>query len=241
MPDFKIITVCNHYPTEPYYCLDAFIKSLGDNVALVLGTHPGEYLGLGSKPKLLYKAIKEELVPEPYFIFTDCFDLVFQGNPSRAIDEFKKIEDDYDLVISAERNCFPADLKEQYDSLNTKTSFKYLNSGFIVGKTRALLLALEAMDLDNVPDDYRREDGSMCHINDQELWQYLFLKQPVKIKLDSETIFGNALHSMSIEDLDFSGELIKNVETGNYPYSLHMNGSAKTDGLREPILKHLKL
>jgi len=238
---YQIVTVCNRYPTEPYYCLNEFIKSLSGHEPLVLGTQPGEYTGLGSKPKLLYKAIKDGRVKEPFIIFTDCFDLVFQYPPETAYLQYLHLQDKADLFISAERNCFPVDLKEQYDALGTKTSFKYLNSGFIIGKTEALLAALEAMDLPNVPEDYRKEDGNMLHVNDQELWQHLFLKQPVKIALDSETIFSMPLHSVKMENLDFTDEYITNIETGTTPITLHMNGSAKSDGLREPILSHLKL
>ena len=45
----------------------------------------------------------------------------------------------------------------------------------------------------------------------------------------------------SMEDLDFSGERVLVKETGAAPCTLHLNGSSKTDGLREPILKHLNL
>lgn len=241
MNDFKIVTVCSHYPQQDYFCLKEWHESLGGIEPLMIQGMGKHYSGLGDKPKFLYEAIKAGLVKQRYTIFCDSFDLVFQGTPQRAINEFINREELYDLYISAERNCFPEVLKDEYDKLGTTTSFKYLNSGFIIGKTEAILTCLEAMNLQDVPDDYRNEDGSMTHINDQELWQHLFLKQPVKIGLDTETIFSNALHSMVLEDLDFSGEYIKNVETGNMPCSLHMNGSAKTDGLREPILNHLKL
>lgn len=241
MLDYTIVTVCNRIPIEPYYCLAEFVKSVDDAPIVVLGTNVNEYKGLGSKPKLLYKAIKDGVIKTKYVIFTDCFDLVFQDKPEYTI--YKFIEQPYkaDLVISSERNCFPADLKDEYDKLPCNTSYKYLNSGFIVGYTSALYEALEAMDLDNVPDDYRNKDGSMTHINDQFLWQQIFLKQPVKIALDTETIFSNALHSVTLSELDFEKEFIRNKETGNIPHTLHMNGSAKTDGLREPILNHLNL
>lgn len=242
MREFKIVTVCNRFPTEPYYCLNEFIKSLGDHKPLVLGTQQNEYLGLGSKPKLLYKAIKDGLIDTEFTLFTDCFDAVFQGDPQMVYQAWlSEPYKDAEIVISAERNCFPDDVRDQYDKLNIQTSFKYLNSGFIFGRTEAILAALEAMDLPNVPDDYRNEDGSMTHINDQSLWQHLFLKQPVKMALDTKTIFSNALHSMTLDELDFSGNWIKNKETLNSPCMLHLNGSAKSDGLREPVLKHLNL
>ena len=59
--------------------------------------------------------------------------------------------------------------------------------------------------------------------------------------MDYEQILCNTLHEVKLHELDFSRKNILNIETGFYPGSFHLNGSAKTDGLREPILKHLGL
>jgi hypothetical protein len=239
--DFKIVTVCNRFPTEPYYCLTEFIKSIGKHEALVLGTQPGEYKGLGDKPKLLYKAIKEGLIKEKYIIFCDCWDLVFAVDPSEFFESYLRGGDE-DIFISAEKNCFPTDLKFEYDNLNSYGSpYKYLNSGMIIGKTDAILTMLDTMDLSNVLDDYRKEDGKMEHINDQFLYQQIFLKQPVKMVLDYGQVQCNTLHGVTLDELEFDDYGICNKTCGCYPMSFHFNGSAKTDGLREVILKHLNL
>lgn len=241
MNDFKIVTVCNRFPQEPYYCLNEFIKSLGEHEPLVLGTKVGEYKGLGDKPKLLYKAIKEGLIKERYIIFCDCWDLVFAGNPSRVYNCYNLFYKDIPLVISCEKNCFPDVLRDEYNALPYTSSYRYLNSGMIVGETEALLLLLEYMDVMNFPDDYRQEDGNMFHLNDQFEYMKVFLEQPVKMVLDYKQILCNTLHSVSMDELYFLKSAIWNKETGFSPCSFHMNGSAKTDGLREPILKHLNL
>lgn len=241
MSDFKIVTVCNRFPQEPYYCLNEFIKSIGKHEPLVLGTQPGEYTGLGSKPKLLYKAIKEGLIKEKYIIFCDCWDLVFAVDPKEFFESYLRGGDE-DIFISAEKNCFPSDLKDEYDKLdNFGSEYKYLNSGMIIGKTDAVLEMLEAMDLKNVPDDYRMENGDMYHVNDQFLYQQIFLKQPVEMTLDYGQVQCNTLHGVSIDELEFDEFGVLNLTTCCYPLSFHLNGSAKTDGLREPILKHLNL
>lgn len=242
MSDFKIVTVCNRFPQEPYYCLNEFIKSLGEHEPLVLGTKVGEYTGLCSKPRLLYNAIKDGLIKERIILFTDCWDVVFQGDPIRSYDTFRNFPYNSDLVISAERNCFPTDLKEEYDNLGLKSKFRYVNSGFIITFTEAMLACLEYMDLGNVQDDYKKENGSNYHCNDQYLWQQIFLHQPVKMAMDTSTIFSTPLHSLNMSDLDFSEEYIRNDITGCASYHLHFNGNSKTEnGLREPILKHLNL
>jgi hypothetical protein len=132
MKDYSIVTVANRKPIEPYYTFDEFFKSLPNENIFVLGTHPGEYVGLGSKPKLLYNAIKGGMLDTKYIIFCDCFDLVFATSPEHLILKHKQFA--APMVISAEKNCFPDKLKEQYDAQHKGESpYKYLNSGMIVG------------------------------------------------------------------------------------------------------------
>lgn len=239
---FKLVTVCTHYPPQDYYCLNSFIKSLSDNQIVALGTEPNTYSGLGSKPKLLYKVIKDGVLDSKYILFTDCWDFVFSISPKHLFESYMQWYPNIPIVISSEKNCFPSDLKNEYDALPFTSSYRYLNSGMIVGETEAILAALEAMDLQNVPDDYRKEDGNMCHINDQELWQHLFLKQPVKMVLDYNQILCNTLHSVTLDELSFEPQGIRNIETGRVPCSWHFNGNAKTENnLRPTILKHLNL
>jgi hypothetical protein len=235
-----VVTVCNRIPQESYYCLNEWSKSLGGVQPLILGSVPGEYAGLASKPKLVYKAIKSGQIDSKHIIFCDCWDLVFAA----PLDEFYEtyLAFNSPFVISAERNCFPADLRDEYDKLPYTSSFKYLNSGMIVAETEAMLSVLEAMDLSNVPDDhYDEEKGCMVHPNDQFLYQQMFLKQPVEMTLDYDQILSGTLHDVVLDDLDFRKERIRNKETGTYSCSFHANGGAKSSGVLPPILKHLKL
>jgi len=242
--DYTIVTVCTHFPIEPYYCLNEYIKSLQGESVLVLDGNYTQYAGLASKPKGLYKAIKEGIIPTKYLLFTDCFDFVFAVKPSEMVEEFSK-PNGYNapIVISAEKNCFPDDLKDEYDNFYSfGSSYKYLNSGMILGETEAILTCLEAMDLPNVPNDHWDEEKKcMVHPNDQFLWQQIFLKQPVKIALDYGQLFCNTLHSVDIDELEFNKLGIVNKECGCYPMSFHANGGAKTSGVLPEILKHLNL
>lgn len=242
MKEYTVVTVCNRFPMEPYYTLREFEKSLGNEPPIVLGTKPGEYGGLGSKPRLLYNAIKSNVIATNHVIFCDCFDLVFAVKPSELFELYKNYNSPF--VISAEKNCFPADLKEEYDKLDSGGSpYKYLNSGMIVAETEAMLAVLESMDAPNIPNDYYSpEKNCMINPNDQEYYQKEFLKQPVKMVLDYEQALCNTLHSVELDELEFSdGGKIFNKITGSYPCSFHLNGGAKTGPCREPILKHLKL
>lgn len=240
---YKIVTVANRVPTEPYYTFREFFKSLNGEVPLILGTQPGEYGGLGSKPRLLYKAIKEGKIKEKHIIFCDCFDLVFAVTPQKLFEHF--IEFGVPFVISAEKNCFPGDTKDEYDKLDEfgLTAYNYVNSGMIVAETAALLAVLDSMDALNIPDDYWDEkQGCRVNPNDQLYYQKEFLKQPVRMELDRYQILCNTLHQVGRDELRFEPpRRIYNKETHEYPCSFHFNGGAKTGGLREPILKKLNL
>lgn len=147
MPDYKLVTVANMRPTQPYYTFDEFFKSLAGEQIFVLGSQPGEYGGLGSKPRLLYNAIKGGLFNDvKHLIFCDCFDIVFAVPPIFLFNRYKEFRES--LVISAEKNCFPNDLKDEFDARHKGGSpYKYLNSGMIVGEVEAMLAVLESWTL----------------------------------------------------------------------------------------------
>lgn len=238
--EYTIVTVANKIPEQSYYTFHEHFKSLQGVQPLVLGVNPGEYGGLGSKPRLLFYAIKNNYIPTKHIVFCDCFDLVFAVHPDELFENYLRFKSPF--VISAEKNCFPADTKEEYDKLPATSSYKYLNSGMIVAETEAMLTVLEAMDAANIPNDYWSEEKNcMINPNDQEYHQRIFLKQVVPSKLDYDQILCNTLHSVELEDLDFSGERIRNIETESFPCSFHLNGGAKTGPCRGPILKHLNL
>jgi len=245
--NYTIFSVCNRIPLEPYYCYFQFEKSTEGTNKLVVGGIGSHYTGLCDKAKFLYRAIKAGYVKTEYIIVCDCWDLVFCTTPEEIILKFLGF--DCDLVISAERNCFPADLVSEYDNLSHTSSFKYLNSGMIVGRTDAMLYMLEQMKVEEIPNDYFDGEKNI-HFNDQFEYQKMYIKllelkangdSCIKVRLDYECLLSVPLHQVTIEDLDFSEPRIRLKETNTYPCVMHMNGSSKTDGLREPILKHLNL
>jgi len=207
---YRIVTIANRRPAENYYTFDEHFKSLKGEIPLILGDGYG---GLGSKPRLLYKAIMEGAIPESHIIFCDCFDLVFAVEPKQLFLKYQQFASPF--VISAEKNCFPADLKDEYDKLpDTGSPYKYLNSGMIVAEKDAMLAVLESMDAKNIPNDYWSEEKNcMVNPNDQEYYQREFLKQPVPMVMDTFQILCNTLHDVSADELDFSGERILNKTT----------------------------
>jgi len=238
---YKTVTISNRQPQEWYFLQKEFYRTLaGCDVMTINYSSEDIWRGLATKPKWLYKAIKAGAIPEKRIILADSWDLVFASTPKEVIGRFLSFGTD--IVISAEKNCFPSDHKEEFDKLESQTPYKYLNSGFIVGETEAILTCLEAMDLENVKDDYRMENGQNYHSNDQTMWQSIFLQQPVSISSDRSQELSQTLHDANIDEFDFSEPRIRNIITNSYPCAFHFNGGSKDNlELREPILKHLNL
>lgn len=243
---YKIVTISNRRPTEWYYLYDQFYKSLNGEEVLVLGTKYNEYTGLSDKPRLLYHAINDGKITEDYILFVDSWDLVFAAHPSEVMLKFLSMESD--VIISSEKNCFPEDLKSEYDKLPWTSSYKYLNSGVIIGKTEAIFELLKSMDAPNLPRDYYDpEKGCNIHYNDQFLYMEQYLKQPVQMKLDYQQSIAQTMHDVEEHELEFitsvgvGAGLIRNVETGAYPAIIHLNGGSKDKWARPVIIKTLGL
>lgn len=239
---YQVVTISNRTPSEWYYIPHLWRKSLmGVEPLIITGEGYEPWGGLASKPKYLHRAMKEGRITEEYIIYCDSWDLVFACHPEEIIETFKAFN--CDVVINAEKNCFPGTYKEEYDKINAPTEWKYLNSGFVVAKTEAWFKCLEAMDLENVGvDHYDPIKGCNVHPEDQSLTQKVFLEQPVKMELDYHCILAQTLHDADMSEFDFSGERIKNKVTNSFPCSFHLNGNAKDkDHIRTPILTHLNL
>jgi len=242
----RIVTIANRWPSEDYYCYQSLFKSVGDNEILVLGQGEMEYTGLSDNPRILYNAIKDGKIPEKYIIFIDAFDVVFADTVEVIINKFKSFG--CPIVIGAEKNCFPDNFRREYDRLPHTSSFKYLNSGVIVGETEAILTVLEAMDAPNLPRDYHDPNkGYNHHFNDQAYYMDLYLRQPVPMQLDYQCDIAQNMQDVAMDEIILVHtasekiRMVRNIETNTTPSIIHWNGGSKSAGTMQPILKHLNL
>ena len=113
----------------------------------------------------------------------------------------------------------------------------------IVGNTNAIMTCLEAMDAANLPVDYHDgRTGRNYHFNDQAYFMDIFLRQPVKIKLDRSCWVVQNMQDVHEEEIEFCSDgRILNTETGEKPSIIHWNGGSKDKWSRNKILNHLKL
>jgi hypothetical protein len=245
----EVITVSSYDPKPAYYRPNAFRASLAKFGVAPVNLGEGEaWNGLMTKPRLYRKFLREGRQQGDVLIVCDAWDVFFQAHPDELVDVYLHEWQNGTMVFNAERNCFPCSepVKARFDELAeffwVKTPWRYLNSGFLVGRPTQILQLLESMDLDSIPDDYQRPDGSWFNPNDQEQFQLAFARTDtvLSMELDYDTELCLAAHGSTMDELDFSGPRIKNKITGSTPLALHCNGSAKND-LAPKILEHLGL
>lgn len=231
----EVITVANRWPDADYMCHREFLLSLTgfDHQPTILGM--GEpWGGLMTKPRLLKKYLETKCNAD-VIICVDAFDTVFAKSPDAIAREW--IAAGGSWTAGAERNCFPDFLLAE-EHPQSPTSYRYLNSGFIISKPKDMLAVLDSMNLDSIPDD--GVDPNNWHPNDQHYYMVEFLKQPLPMNLDTETKFVWNLCGVDESNFDFSHEIPLNRETGNSPGVFHWNGG-KNMALMNRILTHLKL
>ena len=240
--NLTLVTVANRRPEESYYTYDQFFKSCAR-----FGIEPvvisENYGGLGSKPKLVQRAIADGKVKTEWMIFADCFDVVLQQNPANTAEHLLVKHPEADIIWGAEKNCFPdASLADAHPQ--TKSDYRYLNSGLAIGKTEAFARMFERMKASEILDDYQDGAGQWHQVNDQDLiMRQVVLGDPMQIPmaLDHDCDFFQNLHGVTADELDYTKYLVGNKATNTLPTFLHFNGGAKTSGLRESILQHLDL
>lgn len=230
-----LVTVANKRPAQDYYLWDEMHQSLMKHgaAAHILGL--GEYWGgLMTKPRKLRNWLREQpKVKEHIIIYFDAYDVVFAASPKEIIEEFLRIKGDNRIIWNAELNLFPDATLKFPDNIS---SFKYLNSGFAVGYADAFLEMLEWMNLDEIPDDYRKPDGSMWEPNDQLYVQKAFLEGPVKMGLDYDCNLCQCVCGTDKSDYRFIGGGFQNAETLSYPLVIHLNGPAKSSDIGKKLV-----
>lgn len=253
MSEVTVVAVADKDPNQDYLMMgwNAFNKSLRrfGHEPLILGWGQ-PWKGLGSKPKLLKKAIEDGRVSTEYLIFTDALDVAFVRRPEFILSAWEDHYPDAAIVWNGERNCFPCTEWAEYHP-KTRCPYRYLNSGLAVGRTRDFLQVLTEMKVDDIPDDHQLPNGTWKHYIDQHFFMEKFLfgqcaPHEVKQEIDSEcylfqTMVGETMDRFRLVTGPDTAKLLYNAKTMTHPLAVHWNGPSKTAGTMEPILKHLDL
>lgn len=238
----QVVSVTSRIPDrarEPYYRYQLWHDSLTyygcEPTVLGMGEH---WQGLMTKPRRLRNWLRSGACTADYLIATDSYDVVFTGSPEEVTDRYVTgwgWDNPIPILFNAEKGLFPrGELEKRFREImdaehheRDAWPFKYLNSGFYLGKPDQILTLLESMWLDDIHDDYQRPDGGWTHPNDQGWYQTLFCAQPVPMVLDYACHVVQCCSACSLEEFDLTGKRIKNVVTGTEPLVFHFNGGSK--------------
>lgn len=224
------VVACMHgLPKEHYYARVQCLMTLErfGVKPIILGQEPYRWHwgGLGSKAKFLKRAIEEGVLTAEYIIFTDTYDVLYAGHPEQVLERFIAMNRE-PIIWGAERACFSdASLAPLHPE--TPSSFKYLNSGWGIGRLDAIKSALDEMQPENIKDDYQDEEGVWHHENDQNAWMRQMLFGTVPIGVDSGCQLVQNLSDVKEHELEVVGDKMLNMETGSRPLVWHANGGAK--------------
>jgi hypothetical protein len=226
----QVITISNRIPAEPYYFYKEFLASCNRRN---INPHflPGPWGGLISKPRNLLTYLEREGAAFDTLIFSDAWDIVFSGDVSEILEKFKTF--DKPIVFNCERACWPrADLTDRFPP--APSPYRFLNSGFFVGKTEAVIAMLRGLKMDDIKDDYQKPDGGWYHNNDQDNFQAFYVDNQDKIALDNNALICQSLHLAEPDEFYIKPPRITSRITGNAPSAFHGNGGGK-DWLKQII------
>lgn len=250
----EVVSVCNKVPSSPPYQYERGYKAslgrLGINPTILgFGEHWG---GLITKPKRLREWIRGGGPKAEYLIYCDAWDIVFQKHPDEILERYLAHWPTAPIVINAERNQFPYVEGAEEAFEDQGTPWRYLNSGFMIGRPEDFLVLLESMGLDGILEDtqfqlpctvtyggvtrdYQTDDW--FHPNDQLDFTLAYMRQPTPMELDVRAELCVTGHGSALDDFDMSGPKIRVKFTDTVPGVFHFNGGSKNDIL-EPMFQH---
>lgn len=198
-------------------------------------------------------------------LFTDGYDTFFIGNEKEIIIRYDSARDDKNLLITAEKCCFPATfLSDEFKSIPSE--FKYVNSGGIIGNVESFLNALDEISIIQIEEKSKTD---AFPFSNQYLWMLYYIRNKESIALDYQCKLFQALtpnvSTFSIlrdmeEDIDKRQSYVKkefekvnkdfqinglfnfkNKLTGNYPIHLHFNSPISKFGMfQKPYLSWIE-
>lgn len=125
---------------------------------------------------LYFRIYLEDLPQDQLVLFTDGYDACFLSGPTEIETKFRAMGQR--VVFAAETNCWPwfPGLADRFPP--SPTSYRYLNSGGIMGRAADLIDAIDRVQ--TVPDPEH------APWSNQARWISLFLDRPGDIGLDHE-------------------------------------------------------
>ena len=188
---------------------------------LTLEWPEGKSFWEGSKYKVFntLKAINDGTINTKYVMWFDTSDVLLLRHPKVILESYQELFSDYGLVFNAERNNYPSyervattqtmkgvtstpelikewkDVRDE-DDLNEISSFKYMNSGALVGKTETLKRFLDIAA--NVDPKGPINDTVMCRVAQKRMLD--------EVKVDRECKLFGCLWGVTESEVEVTTE-----------------------------------
>ncbi|MBZ4042605.1 glycosyltransferase domain-containing protein [Flavobacterium hibisci] len=237
----KVITVINDVNNANFNLLK--LSCFVNGLKLITLIANNDFSTRRIKDYLLLDYLSDDSIDQNEIIFfTDGTDAVFTASENEILSKYYSFNKK--IVFSAELGCWPdPGMSSEYPEINSKTPYKYLNSGGFIGVAKDIkeLLQENDFDLNKFPR------------SNQYLWTKRYFKNTDKIALDVNCeIFCVFFTDVAEEyfpgfegdDLDYNqyyehkkewfnanftvnGTRLQNNLTKTLPCHLHFNGFAK--------------
>lgn len=164
-----------------------------------------------TKIKACYNYLIDMNIDYDLICITDSYDVLSCGNVDEFLHKFKSFNKD--IVFSAETNCTSGKciyLNNYYNS-NKLTGYKYLNSGFYIGKYKSIINLLE----------FILNESKLSGITDDQFLCCLYVqKNPENVGLDTECkLIGTICYN--IFDYKWYNNRVYNKKTKQYVCFIH--------------------
>lgn len=218
--DIKLLTVASkELPTEKYHKWITTAEYFGYDYEIIGRNTKWE--GFGTKIKLYADALKN--ITSPYVVMTDCSDLFFVAPSYQMYDNY--LRTNKDLIVGGELYmAYPGghhdhNVIESYFNSISKSSQKFPNSGFLIGRTYSM---------------NRLMDLHISYTDDQGPCFDTIYENRHQLDVDYNTdLIGNIPDYHNTEKtkqaddyfiFDPLNNQYKNVISGSYPSALHFPG-----------------
>lgn len=169
----------------------------------------------------------ENLPLDDIVCFIDGYDVLINSDNKNIVDKFMSY--DCGLLLGVELNCYPINLKDKMDEINTNTVnfYKYINSGGYIGYNKDVLDMLNWKEDNEIIEMCKQENGG-----DQAyvMKYYINNYKNINIKLDIYCKLFQNMYWVSWDDFIFKNGVGCNIIMDVNPCFFHFNGeSMKTE------------
>jgi len=207
-----VVSPC-FYPTEePAAHLRNSCRRMGLDLLLYGVGQPFHAHGADAQVAKLVPVL--EGLDDEYVVVTDCRDTLFLAGEVELMDEFRHYRTD--LVMSAEKGCWPPEPEVVHGMPKTSLGYNYINAGQYMGKRKYILTCLH-----HLLSQYRKGGGLD---NSQAWWPLALLRGELDFALDSKCRIFQTMSSGETYDLIPDRRILFHL-TGACPCSVHFNGS----------------